>query len=112
VPFPRLKTVVDNLSNRRDEDRVGNLKCALAKCARFLAREGGPSASGFDPAAPARSYWRDRGLYPLARVAAEESGAVFGWRRRFLFDVFEVGGFGAGAELSGRQRHDPMATAG
>ena len=32
------------------------------------------------------SGWRDRGLYPLARVAAEESGAALGWRRRWWGD--------------------------
>ena len=32
------------------------------------------------------SGWRDRGLYPLARVAAEESGAGLGWRRRWWGD--------------------------
>src|SRR6202035_5299448 len=37
------------------------------------------------------SGWRDRALYPLARVAAEESGAGLGWR-----------GGGAGTELPGR----------
>ena len=50
------------------------------------------------------SGWRDRALYPLARVAAEESGAVFGWRRRrFLFDVFR------GRRL--RRWREPMGSA-
>jgi hypothetical protein len=40
---------------------------------RFPAREGGPSASGFDPAAPARSYRVGRGTTrskPLAEGVA------------------------------------------
>ena len=39
------------------------------------------------------SGWRDRALYPLARVSAEEFGAGLGWRDG-----------GAGAELPGRSR--------
>ena len=63
-------------------------RCELRGGARQQSRFNNCGEGGGYPACVRSqiSGWRDRGLYPLARVAAEESGAGLGWRRRWWGD--------------------------
>ena len=56
--------------------------------------------------------WRDRGLYPLAGGSRMNLARSLGGAADFCLTSFEVGGFGAGANLWGQLPHDPIATAG
>ena len=56
--------------------------------------------------------WRDRGLYPLAGGSRINLARSLGGAADFCLTSFEVGGFGAGADLWGQLPHDPIATAG
>jgi hypothetical protein len=56
------------------------------------------------------SCFRAREAGAARRILATGAGRRLG-RRRFLFDSFEVGGFGAGADLWGSFGKTPLATA-